>query len=141
MDEAERRFQACLERFAGELGDLVMRHVDEQVEAALAELAPSSADGATEAADSETVVELKLADLRPEKKAPAVPRVDPNSMLGAELSQVTSLESAPTKLEQPAVAPSVPPAPLFVHRRARDGRIHELSRARPQAVSEIPASG
>lgn len=133
MDEAERRFQECLDRFSAELGDLVMRHVEDRVTRALAEAAR----------EQPGEVELRLEDLRPEKKAPAVARVDPHSMLGAELSNMTSLEasvenqSAPAGQPEPPPAPAAPARPLFVHKRARDGRIHELSR-----VGEpLPASG
>ena len=133
MDEAERRFQECLERFSAELGDLVMRHVDEQVSGALAEAAE----------ERSLEVQLRLEDLRPEKKAPAVARVDPDSMLGGELNKMTSLETTiQNELESamtpaPPKEPAAPPRPLFVHRRARDGRIHELSRA----ADPLPASG
>ena len=136
MDEAERRFQECLDLFSQELGDLVMRHVDEQVQAAVAK------------ADQPEQLELRLDDLLPQKKAPSVPKVDPNSMLGAELSQMASLEAAvgpgapknggvAVAPAETVTAPAPPPRPLFVHRRARDGRIHELSRA----GESLPASG
>jgi hypothetical protein len=136
MDEAERRFQECLDRVSQELGDLVMRHVDERVRAALAE------------ADQPGQLELRLDDLLPGKKAPCVPKVDPNSMLGAELSQMANLEAAVSQgvsdnggvdvePAETVAVPASPPRPLFVHRRARDGRIHELSRA----GQPLPASG
>jgi hypothetical protein len=131
MDEAERRFQEYLDRFSRELGDLVMSHVDEQVQAALAEAASAEPEQ----------LELRLEDLRPEKKMPSVPRVDPNSMLGTELSQIASLEatldSLPESATKPPEPPPAPSRPLFVHRRARDGRIHELSRV----GESLPASG
>jgi hypothetical protein len=137
MDEAERRFQECLDRFSRELGDLVMSCVTEQIESAAAavETSPTACEPATVETSGEQVVTLKLEALRPHKPAGAM-QVNPNSILGAELGAAGPLRAAVEAAPAVADAPPVPKQPLFVHRRARDGRIHEIRRA-----SELPASG
>jgi hypothetical protein len=108
-------------------------------------LRPQNAANANESEDaSGTQVELRLdlASIR-SAKAGSPRRVRADSILGAELAggADTGLAAATTEpvpgLSSSAKQPSE--RPLFVHRRARDGQIHALRRAREaagQAASE-----
>ncbi len=94
-------------------------------------------------------LKLDLANLRQTKKRAASLRVRSDSILGAELESAADLDGqreAAVAAEVSASPLGAPPAkqpserPLFVHKRARDGQIHALSRSRQAVASATDAS-
>jgi hypothetical protein len=121
MNPQYREIRTCIDSFVDDMARIVERAITEEVQAELDR--------------------LSLA-MRPAKR-PSVRRT-PKARAGADNGAKAKASRAPRKrgaakqLELPlANAPKQPtsPPPLFVHKRARDGKIHHLSRAAAEAAA------